>query len=106
MLLPTVSDPAMEEEPMPSRKHPTRGWYPCPCCGYRTLPVPQEEAVAYICPVCFWENDVFLQSETEPSVENHGMTLAEARANFRRLGACCEQMLPYVRKAFPGEEVD
>lgn len=43
--------------------------YPCPCCGYLTLPVPQKEAMAYICPVCFWENDVFLQSETEPSDE-------------------------------------
>ena len=106
MLLPTVSDSAMEEELMPSRKHPTRGWYPCPCCGYRTLPVPQEEAVAYICPVCFWENDVFLQSETEPSDENHGMTLAEAKEQMRQIGACCERVLPYVRKAFPGEEVD
>lgn len=77
--------------------------YPCPCCGCLTLPVPQKEAVAYVCPVCFWENDVFIQSKTEPSDENHSMTLAEARENFRQFGACCEQMLPYVRKPFPEE---
>lgn len=34
--------------------------YPCPCCGYLTYPVPREDAIAYICPVCFWENDVFV----------------------------------------------
>ena len=72
-------------------------------CGYLTLPMPQKEAVSYICPVCFWENDVFIQSAAEPSDENHGMTLAEARENFRQFGACCEQMLSYVRKAFPEE---
>lgn len=33
--------------------------YPCPCCGNLTLPVKPEDAVAFICPVCFWENDVF-----------------------------------------------
>lgn len=74
-----------------------------PCCGYLTLPVPPKEAVACICPVCFWENDVFLSSEREPSDENHGMTLAEERENFRRLGACCERALPFVRRPFPEE---
>ena len=41
--------------------------YPCPCCGYLTYPVPREDAIAYICPVCFWENDVFVTSVDEPS---------------------------------------
>lgn len=31
--------------------------YPCPCCKNRTYPVPSEDDVGYICPVCFWEND-------------------------------------------------
>ena len=47
--------------------------YPCPCCGYLTYPVPREDAIAYICPVCFWENDVFVTSVDEPSDENHGI---------------------------------
>lgn len=79
------------------------GKYPCPCCGYITLPVPQEDAIAYICPVCFWENDVFIKSDDEPSDENHGMTLNEARENYRAIGACTEKMLIHVRKPLPGE---
>ncbi len=93
--LPTPSDgegvEVQERPPEPVGK------YLCPCCGYRTLPVPPEEAVAYICPVCYWENDVFLQSDREPSDENHGLTLEEGRANYSRLGACQERLLPHVR---------
>jgi len=80
-----------------------KGKYPCPCCGYITLPAPQEEAIAYICPVCFWENDVFVKSDDEPSDENHGMTLNEARENYRIIGACTEKMRIHVRKPLPEE---
>ena len=71
--------------------------YPCPCCGYATLPVPAADAVAYICPVCYWENDVFISRDDEPSDENYGMTLTEARANFKTYHACDPQFLKYVR---------
>ena len=30
--------------------------YKCKCCGHETLPDPPEDAVAYICPICRWEN--------------------------------------------------
>lgn len=53
--------------------------YKCLCYGNDTLPVPTEEAIAYICPVCWWENDVFLKSSDESSDENHVMTLMEAQ---------------------------
>ena len=66
--------------------------YPCPCCGYLTYPVPREEAIAYICPVCFWENDVFVTSDDEPSDEN-----------YRSFGACARTMLRYVREPKPEE---
>ena len=62
--------------------------YPCPCCGQVTFPDPPEEAVAYICPVCWWENDVFAASADEPSDENRGLTLNQGRENFRRSGIC------------------
>ena len=61
--------------------------HPCPCCGCLTFPVPEQEAIAYICPVCYWENDVFLGGPDEAS------------DNFQKFGACCIQMLPYVRPA-------
>lgn len=62
--------------------------YKCLCCGNETLPVPAEDAVAYICPVCWWENDVFLKSPDEPSDENHGMTLLAAHENYIKYGIC------------------
>lgn len=77
--------------------------FPCPCCGCLTFPVPPEEALAYICPVCFWENDVFLQFPEEPSDENHGLTLLEAYANYRQYGAVLPQLAIYTRKPRPEE---
>ena len=68
--------------------------YACPCCGYKTLPVPIKEATAYICPVCFWENDIFIQSLDEPSDENHQLTLRKARENFKKFGAVEKRFLP------------
>lgn len=62
--------------------------YKCLCCGNETLPVPAEDAIAYICPVCWWENDVFIHNDDEPSDENHGMTLLEARENYMKYGIC------------------
>ena len=49
--------------------------YKCPCCGEKTYPVPVNEAIAYICCDCRWENDVFLKSDDEPSDANHGISL-------------------------------
>ncbi len=80
-----------------------KGGYPCPCCGNLTLPVPQEEAVTYICPVCFWENDVFLTGDEEPSDENGGMTLRQAREQYQQMGACEQRFLACVRKPKPDE---
>ncbi len=76
--------------------------YPCPCCGYDTYPVPAKDDCGYICPVCFWENDPFITSQQEPSDSNRGISLSEARKNYRDFGACDERMIAYVRK--PSEE--
>ena len=84
----------------------TVGKYPCPCCGYLTLPVPKEEVIAYICPVCYWENDVFCFSDDEASDENHGIDLITARENYKRIGACRESMLSYVRNPLTEEMPD
>ena len=77
--------------------------YPCPCCGNLTLPVPQEEAIAYICPVCYWENDVFTSSETEKSDENHGLSLRDGRINFLTFGSCDKRFKDKVRKPLTEE---
>ena len=77
--------------------------YPCPCCGNLTARYPRKNAVADICPVCFWENDVFSPGEDEPSDENHGMTLRQGQEAYKRLGAVREDFLRFVRPASPEE---
>ncbi len=99
-VLPEVSCTPSSE---PQKPPPVPGTFPCPCCGYRTFPVPREDAIAYICPVCFWENDVFDPGEDQPSDENRGMTLRQGREAFRRLGAVSEEFLQYVREPLPEE---
>lgn len=73
--------------------------YKCKCCGSYTLPAPSDSAIAFICPVCYWENDVFLRSENVPSDENHGMTLIEAQKNYLEYGACREKYIKSTRTA-------
>lgn len=74
-----------------------RASHPCPCCGCLTMPVPPEDALGFICPVCYWENDVFALADDEPSDCNEGLTLLEGRENFRRLGACTADCVQYTR---------
>lgn len=50
--------------------------YPCPCCGFLTLPVPREDA---------------------PSDENRGLTLRQGRENFARFGAVRPDLVRHVR---------
>lgn len=95
-----ASAPIPEPDPGPE---PPPGEYPCPCCGYLTFPVPKEEALAFICPVCFWENDVFDPGEDDPSDENGGMTLREGRENFKKYGAVRPGLVRHARPPRPGE---
>lgn len=71
--------------------------YQCRCCGYFTLIGETEEDVAWdICPVCFWENDIFDEAPDQYSGANH-MTLAQGRTNFKKFFACTSNMISYVR---------
>lgn len=56
---------------------------PCAVCGALTIP---EGSIAYGCPVCGWETDVFIGDEWQPSDQNHGLSLAQAHMNFRTFG--------------------
>lgn len=73
----------------------------CLCCGYKTLPKKVEECVAFICPICFWENDIFMKDMNyikEHSDSNRSMTLEQARENFKKYGACDKEFVNKVRK--------
>ena len=60
---------------------------PCPCCGNITIPN-GGDALGYICPICYWEIDLFIKSDDEPSDQNHGITLNQARENYKQFGKC------------------
>lgn len=68
--------------------------FQCPCCDYFTL---DERGIWDICRVCFWEDgDTDLDRPDERSGCNNGLTLRQARENFRQLGACEPKMLEHV----------
>lgn len=106
-MISTSEGPACTPEPLKSPPSPELeepvGQFPCPCCGCLTFPVPREEAMTYICPICFWENDVFDPGEDAPSDENRGMTLRQGRENYRRWGAVRQDLVPFARPPRPEE---
>ncbi len=62
--------------------------YKCLCYGQYTLPVSAQEAIAFICPVCWRENDVFIKNDNESSDENHRLTSKEVKENYKKFGKC------------------
>ncbi len=99
--LPEAQNNLSGDPPDPPFRQVPQGYeyrYPCPCCGEITYPVPQPEAMAYICPVCFWENDVFTRSDGEPSDENGGMSLHEAREKYTKYGIVRPDLLRHKFK--------
>ncbi len=80
-----------EEEPedgfLPLPFDPFGGAYaPCPCCG---ADIPDPPSPGFICPVCYWEiDDDVRDNPIKPSGQNHGLSLDEARMNFRAFGIC------------------
>ena len=71
----------------------------CACCGYLTCH--QDHVGDYsICPVCFWEDDPMSFSSgdwIDTEVSATGVTLAEARENFRSFGAERQEVVRYTR---------
>lgn len=70
---------------------------PCPCCKYITIPN-NGDALGYICPVCFWEIDLFITSDDEKSDQNNGLTLIEARVNYKEFGAVTLECKEHCRE--------
>ena len=51
-----------------------------------------------ICPVCYWEeNHSQLRHRTSGGGPNHGLSLIEAQADYRRIGAVTEETRRHVR---------
>ncbi|MDR1704139.1 MAG: hypothetical protein LBS19_05595 [Clostridiales bacterium] len=75
---------------------------PCPCCGYLTIPN-NGDAVAYICPICYWEIDLFIQNADEPSDQNGGLTLLQAKRNYQKFNAVEPHLKKYCRNPTENE---
>lgn len=70
--------------------------YPCPCCGFYTL-VEKPPGTYNICPVCYWEDDLLQFKEPSRRGGANGVSLEEARRNFRAFGWAKERSKEYVR---------
>ena len=68
--------------------------YPCPCCGYRTLPAPSPSDE--ICEVCFWQDD-FVDNHDDDVLGPNSVRLSVARANYARFGAYEQRWADEVR---------
>jgi hypothetical protein len=96
-----IEDPYSFAAEQAKREKP-RAQLRCPCCGYLTL---MERAAHEICHVCWWEDD----GQDDPHADerwggpNGSLTLAEARENFRRLGAVEERLVVHARPPMPDE---
>jgi hypothetical protein len=79
------------------------GPFRCPCCGWMTLPARGDYD---ICPVCFWEDDG--QDDHDAATvrggPNGAISLKDARANYRRFGACEKRFINNVRPPSADEQ--
>ena len=104
-------DEAREQDPAPEELARRTVWFAdyaaqlaaqpslplrCPCCGCKTLGARGDFE---ICPVCFWEDDG--QDDHDADVvrggPNGGLSLTQARANYRQFGACDTRSRANVR---------
>lgn len=68
----------------------------CPCCGYYTID--NDDIVVDICEVCYWQYDVVAQENPNIAIgPNHGVSLNQARENFKRIGASSIRVKDFVR---------
>lgn len=68
----------------------------CPICGYYTF----EDGLGLtfdICPVCFWEDDIFDYDEPDADTGANCVSLQEARENYLKIGAIHPSLKKYVR---------
>jgi hypothetical protein len=74
----------------------------CPCCDYKTL---GERGGYEICPVCFWEDDGQDDHDADAirGGPNGAISLTQARANYKKIGASLERHIKHIRPPKPEE---
>lgn len=83
-------------------RRPEGAPYACPCCGFFTLPARGQYE---LCPVCFWEDDGQDDHDADEvrGGPNGGLSLTEARSNYRSFGASSSAYHDRVRSPTPTE---
>jgi len=66
------------------------GWLPCPVCNHRTFEVLGDWDT---CPVCGWNSDPVQESIHDDPTGANGISLNEARQNYRQMGAISSEKL-------------
>jgi hypothetical protein len=78
------------------------GWLACPVCKHHTFEVLGDWDD---CPVCGWNSDPVQESIPDDATGANGISLIEARQNFREFGAITRQKLtelnPDAKKMYP-----
>lgn len=59
----------------------------CPCCGFYTVDS-DDEVIVDICDVCFWQYDAVAHQYPERIIGPNGISLNDARKNYKKYGAC------------------
>jgi hypothetical protein len=77
--------------------------FPCPCCGYLTLSLPQGGSYL-LCPVCYWEDDQVQFDDPNYTGGANEESLNMARDNFKKIGASSRRALTFVRAPLANEQ--
>jgi hypothetical protein len=86
---------AGEETPLGRR-------YPCPCCDHLTLPEPAT-GTHFICSVCWWEDDRSQYCDLDYARGANGVSLRQARSDYRVHGSSKPDRDLPVREPRPEE---
>lgn len=65
----------------------------CACCGYYTI-----EGMADVCPVCFWQKDVYQEENIDDDGGPNNISFREAAKKYKSFGVIDEQFRSYVRQ--------
>lgn len=74
----------------------------CPCCKNFTIDI-EDEVIADICPVCFWQYDWVAQKYPGRIIGPNHISLIDAINNYKHFGACKECFKSCVRLPYPDE---
>ena len=76
----------------------------CPCCGYFTHEKGHE--LFEICQICFWQYDEAAHDKPDRLIGANNVSLSQAKANVKKLGASESRFTKNVRRPLPEELPD